>query len=121
MVIMLTDQFFQLLFPVLTKRRLVDIASILISPRPDLRNFSPSDNTVFIHQVIKVSSLRVMSQTNGISSHFYHNGCIFIVVHFIKSVSPFRPILMAAYSFQLQMFTIQEKAFLGIHMIIAQA
>ena len=121
MIIMLANQFFQLLFPVLPERRLVDVALVLVSARPDLRNFSPGDNSVFIHQVIKVSRLRIMSQTNGISPHLDHNGRIFIVMHFIKRISPFRPILVAAYSFQFQMFPIQKETFLGIHMIIAQA
>ena len=62
-----------------------------------------------------------MGQTNGICSHLDHNSGIFIVMHLVKCISSFGPVLVSAYSFQFQMLAIQEETFLRIHMIITQA
>lgn len=38
-----------------------------------------------------------MCQTNGIHPHIKHDTSIFLVMHRIKSITHFRPLLMTAY------------------------
>ena len=59
-----------------------------------------------------------MCQTNGIHPHIKHDTSIFLVMHRIKSITHFHPLLMTAYTMQRQMFSIQEKTFIGIRDVI---
>ena len=121
MIEVLPDEFFQLFTAIGTEAFLIHKTTVQIAAGTYKGDFGPSDKAVTVHQVIHIGSLRIMGQTDGVDSHFGHQCGIFFMMHLTKSVSHFISFLMAAYTLKLQMFAVQEEAFLGIHPIEPQS
>ena len=118
---MLPDQFDQLLFTIFAEGSLVYKTFICISSGTYKRNLGPGYNTVFIHQVVHIGSLRVVCQADGIDSHFAHQCHIFFVMLRAECIAYFCAVLMATDSMKRQVFAIQKESFIRIGMIIAQS
>ena len=97
MIVVLANQFDELLFAILTEGKLVDKTFIRISSGTDKRNLSPSDDTVPVHQIVHISCLRIVCQADGVDSHLAHQCHIFFMMLGTECVTHFGTILMAAY------------------------
>ncbi len=99
MVIMLLDQFFQLLFAVFPEGGLVYISLFGIPSGSYKWYFGPNNQPVFVRQIIKIGCLRIVGQAHGVGTHLQDDVHVLVVMHRVERISDFSPVLVAANSF----------------------
>lgn len=102
MVVILLNQFMELLLSDVMEllRRL--IAKVCITTLANKGDFGPNDDSLFIHKLVKIIGLVVVGQTNPVSAHFADEFCVLLVMYFVQCIADFRAILVTAHALNLQ-------------------
>ncbi len=119
-IVVLADQFGQLLLHIFVQRRCVVVSEALIATGTDKRNFAPEYHSGRVALVVHLTGVLIVRQANGIGSHLPDHGQVAGVVFGRKGISLAKTILMTTNTVQGKMFAIEQKPFIGIDRVVAQ-
>lgn len=114
MIVVLQYQFGELLGQVFVVSRIVDVDV-------DKGNLSLGHQATAVHLAVQILGLRIVRQTYGIATHFFYQVQVLVMVLLIEGRSTLGTVLMAVHAVQPVRTTVQEKAFIGVGMVVAEA